>query len=132
MNTITNKEKLDILERALSVYKLYRTRNVLTGLCHCMLKAIEEIYGYDFFHIRPLITMRELIPEFNREFLHGTTSHYNSYWWPTEDDYARIKALEYLISIYKQKVLKEQSKDSIKKTLKYYLSFLTNLFKKNK
>ena len=132
MNTITNKEKLDILERTLSVYKLYIVRNVSTGLCHCMLKAIEEIYGCDFFRIHPLITLRELIPEFNRESLHGTTCHYNSYWWPMEDDYARIKALEYLISIYKQKVLKEQSKSSIKKTLKYHFSFLTNLFKKNK
>ena len=132
MNIITNKEKLDILERALSVYKLYRIKNVATGLCHCILKAIEEIYGCNFYHTHPFVSIRDLIPEFNRESLHGTTCHYNNYWWPLSDDYARIKALEYLISIYKQKVLKEQSKGSAKKTLKYYLSFLTNIFKKNK
>lgn len=48
-----------------------------------------------------MCTVRELIPEFNPEFLGGENS---LFWWDPEDKKSRIKAFDKLIKIYSKKL----------------------------
>lgn len=60
--------------------------------CHIMLTNLFVSSDYTY--------IKNIIPEFNREFLNSDST--NIYWWPVDDIESRIKAFDKLITIYEK------------------------------
>lgn len=98
-------EILEVLEWALGSLEKERSKGVPDEIHTLEPKGLCEHLSDGFMNIHrilvPFYRLDHAIPEFTRRF----------FWWPRHDFDSRIRALEKLIEIYKQKVNHENSKN---------------------
>lgn len=111
----SDKEILDVLKTALRIIREEKNTQVrdeiylprtTKGICNALFVSFEICLRA----FVPLSCLWMAIPEFNREEVHASLTD-KAYWWPRYDFDSRIRALEKLIEIYKQKVNHENSEN---------------------
>lgn len=97
INRRKNRERYLIVLAAKYYFIDHSDTNYIPGLCHCFNRVINEYTNKDDFDIR------NIIPEFNREFLNA--KHLTGpWWWDTDDYHSRITAFNELLKYYKDRM----------------------------
>ena len=95
------------MEPKVIIQILENSKNLISpyfGVCYAIKQSFYSTTGVTIYEMYRNIT--ELIPEFTREnaIKYAKANNYSVYWWTVSDIDNRIKFLDWLIEIYKNKL----------------------------
>ena len=87
---------MNIVEVLCKAKQLYETHPEYMGMCHCVGLALSNReYGISDYTSSDI---RELIPEFNRNFLNAPKNrNSNEFWWETKNTNVRLECFSFMI-----------------------------------